>query len=260
MTGWGEAEQIWESFLGEVCLSCALKGEVPAGEEEGDHFGLVTKSLRWRQWEWPALKLFGQNQGLRILKENRNPWGNHLDSYNLNLLPASMLDLFVWMLAKQIYWSLCPLAYELLEAGGSRDRVGLLWRVRGWWSANEWLGFLSCAQGTGPGLLAKPFLFSGGKVYLRIGWEIHPKGIPVPVDSVLLLPPLRLPGPTGSPGCCLGAWKLLFSAPPLSLPCIAVYLSSLLGALCSSEDGDGNLLNSFTSWASISPSIWCKNI
>lgn len=48
-----------------------------------------------------------------------------------------MLDLFVWMLAKQIYWSLCPLAYELLEAGGSRDRVGLLWRVRGWWSANE---------------------------------------------------------------------------------------------------------------------------
>lgn len=56
-------------------------------------------------------------------------------------------------------------------------RAGLLPRVKGQWSASGWLCFLPCAQGTALGGLARPFLFSGGKVYFRIGWEIHPKWI-----------------------------------------------------------------------------------
>lgn len=53
-----------------------LKAEVPAwqtGEEKDNHFDLVTKSLKWRHWEWPASELFGQNQGLRTHKRKIEP-------------------------------------------------------------------------------------------------------------------------------------------------------------------------------------------
>lgn len=72
-------------------------------------------------------------------------------------------------------------------------------------SAGGWLGFLLCAQGTAFRVLPRPFLFLGGEVYLRIGWDVHPRGIPIRMASALpLSPSLVPPGPAGSLGLCSG--------------------------------------------------------
>lgn len=69
-------------------------------------------------------------------------------------------------------------------------------------------------RGTAPGVLARPFLFSGGKTHCRTGWEIYPSGFQL--IQVLMSPCSHLwaglaeLGPQGS------AWETrrsLFAAP-----------------------------------------------
>lgn len=197
------------SFLDEASLSYGIRGEVPTCQTGGRRKPVI-KSLRCRHWAGPA------SEPART--KDRTP-GVHFGPYGPKLPRPQRSANKQLALRPNKYTSHSPfLACELTEAEDSRNsQSGPPPEGQGPVVSRWVTGTPALFQGTAPGVLARPFLFSGGKTHRRTGWEIHPSGFQL--IQVLTSPCSHLwaglaeLGPQGS------AWETgrsLFSAPSSS--------------------------------------------